>query len=58
MGRTSFLVIVFLLIALVSSIFGFGDIAGSAAEEAQIVFWVALALFGLSMAAAIIRRIG
>lgn len=41
--------ILFLLIAIVAGIFGFGGIAGTATMFAKIVFFVAIALFVLSL---------
>lgn len=38
----------FLVIALVAAIFGFGGIAGTAINIAQIIFFVAIALFLIS----------
>lgn len=37
--------LVFLVVALVAALLGFGGIAGSAAGIAQILFWVGLVLF-------------
>lgn len=40
---------VFLIIALISAFFGFGMIAGTAAEIAKILFFVFLVLFVISL---------
>lgn len=41
--------IIFLVIALAAALFGFGGIAGAAAGIAQILFWVFLVLFVLTL---------
>ncbi len=46
----------FLLIALVAAVFGFGGIASTAAGIAQILFVVALVLFVLSLFMGFRRR--
>lgn len=47
---------VFLLVALVAAIFGFGGIAATASGMAQILFVVALILFVVSVVAGFVRR--
>ena len=41
--------LVFLLIALVAGLFGFGVVASAAAEIAQVLFWLFLVLFVISL---------
>ena len=41
--------IVFLVIALVAALFGFGGVAGTAMQGAQILFWIALVLLVVSL---------
>ena len=41
--------LVFLLIALVAGLFGFGVVASAAAEIAQVLFWLFLVLFAISL---------
>ena len=41
--------IIFLVIALVAALLGFGGLAGAAAGIAEILFWVFLALFVISL---------
>ncbi|HUR29652.1 MAG TPA: DUF1328 domain-containing protein [Planctomycetota bacterium] len=41
--------ITFLVIALVAALLGFGGIAGTAAGIAQVLFWVFVALFLVSL---------
>lgn len=48
--------LMFLLIALVAAVFGFGGIASTAAGIAQILFVVALVLFVLSLFLGFRRR--
>ncbi len=48
--------LVFLLVALVAAVFGFGGIASTAAGIAQILFVVALVLFVLSLVMGFRRR--
>ena len=47
---------VFLVIALVAALFGFGGIAAGAVEIAKIIFVVFLVLFLASLIAGLIRR--
>jgi uncharacterized membrane protein YtjA (UPF0391 family) len=39
----------FLIVALVAAVFGFGGIAAAATEIAMIVFYIAIALFVVSL---------
>lgn len=48
--------LVFLVIALVAALFGFGNIAASATGIAQILFFVFLVLFVISLIAGGLRR--
>jgi uncharacterized membrane protein YtjA (UPF0391 family) len=48
--------IVFLVVALVAAFLGFGGVAGTAMEGARILFWVAIALFVVSVVAGFLRR--
>ena len=48
--------IMFLIVALVAALFGFGGLAGTAVEGARILFWVALVFFAISAVAGLIRR--
>lgn len=48
--------VVFLVVALVAALFGFGNLAGTAIEGARILFWVAIVLFVISLVAGLIRR--
>jgi uncharacterized membrane protein YtjA (UPF0391 family) len=48
--------LMFLVVALVAALFGFGGIASTASGMAQILFLVALVLFVVSLFAGFIRR--
>jgi uncharacterized membrane protein YtjA (UPF0391 family) len=48
--------LMFLLVALVAAVFGFGGIASTAAGIAQILFVIALVLFVLSLFMGFTRR--
>ena len=47
--------VTFLIIALIAALLGFGGIAGVAIEAAKIVFFVAIALFAISLIAGLVR---
>jgi uncharacterized membrane protein YtjA (UPF0391 family) len=47
--------VVFLLIALVAAVLGFGGIAGLAVGIARIVFYVAIILFAIAAALALVQ---
>ena len=46
----------FLVIAIIAAIFGFGGIAGTAAGIAQILFYIFLAIFIVSLLFGLVRR--
>ena len=48
--------IVFLIVALVAAVLGFGGVAGTAMEGARLIFWVAIVLFVVSLIANFVRR--
>jgi uncharacterized membrane protein YtjA (UPF0391 family) len=48
--------IVFLIVALVAALLGFGGVAGTAMQGAQILFWVALVLLIVSLVFGMMRR--
>jgi uncharacterized membrane protein YtjA (UPF0391 family) len=56
MGNLLYYAIVFLVIAIVAAIFGFGGVAGTAMEGARILFWVAIILFIVSAVVGVVRR--
>jgi uncharacterized membrane protein YtjA (UPF0391 family) len=48
--------IVFFLIAVVAAVFGFGGIAAGAATIAQVLFWIFLVVFLVSVVVGLARR--
>ncbi len=48
--------LVFLVVALVAAVLGFGGVAGTAMQGAQILFWVALVLLLISLVFGFSRR--
>jgi uncharacterized membrane protein YtjA (UPF0391 family) len=47
---------VFLVVAVVAAVLGFGGVAGTAMAGAQLLFWVAIVLFIISLVAGLFRR--
>ncbi len=56
MGSLLHWAVVFLVVAIVAALFGFGGVAGTAMDGAQMLFWVAILLFAISVFAGLIRR--
>lgn len=56
MGNLIYWAVVFLVVALVAALFGFGGVAGTAMEGARLLFWVAIVLFVISLVISLIRR--
>lgn len=56
MGNLLHWAIVFLVVAIVAALFGFGGIAGTAMGGAQLLFWGAIILFVVSLVAGMLRR--
>ncbi len=48
--------IVFLIVALVAGLLGFGGLAGTAMQGAQLLFWVAIVLLVVSLIFGFMRR--
>ena len=48
--------VVFLVVALVAALLGFGGVAGTAMEGARLLFWVALVFLVVSLVFGLIRR--
>ncbi len=48
--------VIFLVVALVAALLGFGGVAGTAMEGARLLFWVALVLLVLSLVFGLLRR--
>ncbi len=57
MGNLLYYAVVFLIVAVVAAFFGFGGVAGTAMSGAQILFWVAIILFALSLIGGLMRRV-
>ncbi len=56
MGNLLYYAIVFLIVAVVAAVFGFGGVAGTAMEGAKLLFWVAIVLFVVMLIAGVVRR--
>jgi uncharacterized membrane protein YtjA (UPF0391 family) len=56
MGNLLYYAVVFLVVAVVAALFGFGGVAGTAVGAAKLLFWVAIILFVVSLIAGLIRR--
>jgi len=48
--------IIFLIVALVAGLLGFGGVAGTAMQGAQLLFWVAIVLLLISLVFGFARR--
>ncbi len=48
--------IIFLVVALVAGLLGFGGVAGTAMQGAQLLFWVAIILLVISLVFGLARR--
>jgi uncharacterized membrane protein YtjA (UPF0391 family) len=58
MGNLLYWAVVFLVVALVAAVLGFGGLAGTAMEGARLLFWVAIAFFVISLVVGLVRRGG
>ena len=56
MGNLLHYAIVCLVVALIAAAVGFGGVAGFAMEAAQLLFWVFIILFVISLVAGLARR--
>ena len=56
MGNLLHYAVVFLVVALVAALFGFGGVAGTAMEGARLLFWVAIVLFVVMLIMGVLRR--
>lgn len=56
MGNLLHYAVVFLVIALVAAFFGFGGVAGTAMNGAQLLFWAAIILFVISAVVGLLKR--
>jgi uncharacterized membrane protein YtjA (UPF0391 family) len=55
-GNLLYWAIIFLVIAIVAALFGFGGVAGTAIAGAQLLFWVAIILAVVAFIASLVRR--
>ena len=58
MGNLLYWAVVFLVVALVAAVLGFGGVAGVAMEGARHLFWVAIVLFIVALVGGLMRRGG
>jgi len=58
MGNLLYWAAVFLVVALVAAVLGFGGVAGVAMEGARLLFWVAIVLFIVALVGGLMRRGG
>jgi uncharacterized membrane protein YtjA (UPF0391 family) len=56
MGNLLYWAVVFLVVAVVAAVLGFGGVAGAASQGAYLLFWVAIILFVISLVAGLVRR--
>lgn len=56
LGNLMYWAVVFLIVAIVAALFGFGGVAGTAIEGARILFWVAIVLFVISLLVSFVQR--
>jgi uncharacterized membrane protein YtjA (UPF0391 family) len=56
MGNLLYWALVFLVIAVVAAVLGFGGVAGAASQGASLLFWIAVVLFVVSLIAGLVRR--
>jgi len=56
LGNLFYWALVFLVVAVVAALLGFGGVAGTAMEGARILFWVALVLFLITVVFGLMRR--
>jgi uncharacterized membrane protein YtjA (UPF0391 family) len=48
--------VIFLVVAIIAALLGFGGVAGTAMEGAKIVFWVAIVIAVLSFVVSLVRK--
>jgi uncharacterized membrane protein YtjA (UPF0391 family) len=56
MNNLLYYAVVFLVVALVAAVLGFGGVAGTAMEGARMLFWVAIVLFVVAAVMGVLRR--
>ena len=55
MGNLMYWAVLFLVVAVVAALFGFGGVAGTAMEGARLLFWVAIVLFVIAVIMNVVR---
>jgi uncharacterized membrane protein YtjA (UPF0391 family) len=48
--------VIFLVVAIVAALLGFGGVAGTAMEGAKLVFWVAIVIAIISFVVSLLRK--
>lgn len=56
MGNLLYWAVVLLIVAVVAALFGFGGVAGTAMQGAQLLFYVAIVLFVIALVMGLMRR--
>jgi uncharacterized membrane protein YtjA (UPF0391 family) len=56
MGNLLYWALIFLIVAIIAGVLGFGGVAGTATSAASLLFWVAVILFVVSLVAGLVRR--
>ena len=56
LGNLLYWAIIFLVVAIVAGLLGFGGVAGTAVAGAQLLFWVAIILAVIAFIASLARR--
>lgn len=55
-GNMLYWALVFLAVAIVAGVLGFGGLAGVAAQIAHVLFWIAIVLLTVSLVLGLMRR--
>jgi uncharacterized membrane protein YtjA (UPF0391 family) len=58
MGNLLYWAVVFLIVAVVAAVLGFGGVAGTAMAGAQLLFWIAIVLFIIALIGGLFGRRG
>lgn len=55
-GNLIYWAVALLVVAIIAALFGFGGVAGTAIQGAQILFWVAIAVLIIVVVMGLVRR--
>jgi len=55
-GNLLYWALIFLVVALIAGVLGFGGVSGTAMQGAQLLFWVAIVLLVISLIFGVVRR--